>query len=409
MGRKKGILRIDAGCAGRKNKIKFTVMITLFYAGIAIIFYTYIGYGLLLLLAVMVRRLFLKAGKTGAFTPTLTVIVTAYNEIACINEKIENTLALNYPAALKRIIFVTDGSDDGTPEAVARYPQLQLMHEPRRSGKIAAIHRAMQEVQTEIVVFTDANTMLNADALMHIGRHYHDERTGAVSGEKRVDISGVGDATAGEGFYWKYESLVKYLESEVYSVSGAAGELFSIRTRLYGSVPADTILDDLFLSMQIAIKGYQIKYEPNAYATEQTSASLTEERKRKIRIAAGDIQAMLRLPFITLLFTKPFLWFEYVSHRILRWIVTPYLLITVFALNILLAGNEGGYLMVSLYAQLFFYFFAFAGWLLRKQKMRSGIFFVPYYFCLMNYGLMAGLLRYVFKGQPVNWEKAVRR
>jgi biofilm PGA synthesis N-glycosyltransferase PgaC len=384
-------------------------MINLFQAGIAVILYTYFGYGLLLLVAMLVRRMFSKTRKTGVFTPTLTVIVTAYNEIACIDEKIRNTLALHYPAGLKQVVFVTDGSDDGTPEAVARYPQLQLMHQPLRSGKIAAIHRAMQEVRTEIVVFTDANTMLNAEALMHISRHYQDEKTGAVSGEKRVDISGVGDATAGEGFYWKYESLVKYLESEVYSVSGAAGELFSIRTRLYQAVEADTILDDLFLSMQIAIKGYRIKYEPDACATEQTSPSLTEERKRKTRIAAGDIQAMLRLPFFTLLFSKPFLWFEYLSHRILRWIVTPYLLIGVFVLNILLAGKEEQYITVLLYAQLFFYFFAFAGWVLRKQKIRSGIFFVPYYFCLMNYGLIAGLLRYVFKGQPINWEKAARR
>jgi biofilm PGA synthesis N-glycosyltransferase PgaC len=384
-------------------------MITTFYTSIAIITYTYIGYGLVLFIAMLLRKMFSKPKQTGVFTPALTIVVTAYNEINCIEEKIKNTLALNYPQEFKNIIFITDGSDDGTPEMVARYTQIKLMHTPQRGGKTAAIQRAMQEVRTEIVVFTDANTMLNGEALLQIGQHYRDEKTGAVSGEKRVDISGIGDATAGEGFYWKYESLLKYLESEVYSVAGAAGELFSMRTRLYEPVAADIILDDLMLSMKIAINGYRIRYEPRAYATEQTSPSLAEERKRKIRIAAGDIQAILRLPFITLLFSKPFLWFEYFSHRILRWIVTPYLLVVVFVLNILLAarGEQGAALL--LYAQLFFYFFAFAGWLLRRQKLLSGIFFVPYYFCLMNYGLIEGFVRYSFKGQPVNWEKAARR
>jgi biofilm PGA synthesis N-glycosyltransferase PgaC len=384
-------------------------MNTAFYTSIAIIIYTYIGYGLVLLTLMLLKKIFSKQKQTRAFTPTLTVIVTAYNEINCIEEKIKNTVLLTYPQELKHIIFITDGSDDGTPEMVAQYPQIKLMHAPQRNGKTAAIQRAMQEVQTEIVVFTDANTMLNTDALLYLSQHYHDEKTGAVSGEKRVDISNIRDATAGEGFYWRYESLLKYFESEVYSVAGAAGELFSLRTRLYEPVATDIILDDLVLSMKVAINGYRIKYEPHAYATEPTSPSLAEERKRKIRIAAGDIQAALRLPFIALLFSKPFLWFEYFSHRILRWIVTPYLLIVVFVLNILLAAKGENGTTLLLYAQLFFYFFACAGWALRKQKLLSGIFFVPYYFCLMNYGLIEGALRYIFKGQPVNWEKAARR
>lgn len=388
-------------------------METAFWLSIALIVYTYIGYAVLLCVAILVKRLFSSTQKyhTAGFTPALTVVVTAYNEFNYIEKKIQNTFSLNYPESLLEIIFITDGSDDGTPEAIAKYPRIKLMHQAARNGKAAAINRAMREVSSSIVVFTDANTMLNRDALLHIGKWYADEKTGAVAGEKRVDIAGVADATAGEGWYWKYESFIKRCESEMYSVAGAAGELFSIRAGLYEPVPADTVLDDLVISLGIALKGYAIRYEPKAYAIEKTSPTVAEETKRKLRIAAGDIQAMLRLPFFRMLLSKPVLWFEYVSHRILRWVITPYALMVAGILNvaIFLGGNHSTLISVILYAQLFFYVLALAGWLLRKQELRAGIFFVPYYFCLMNYGIIAGTLRYVLKGQPVNWEKAARR
>ena len=151
---------------------------------------------------------------TEPFTPSLTLIVAAYNEAYIIEDKILNTLALKYPADKMRVIFITDGSTDATPEIIARYPQVQLMHTAGRTGKIVAVHRAMQEVVSEIVVFTDANTMVNEDALLNISRHYRDAKTGAVAGEKRVSIDKSADATVGEGFYWKYESALKKWDSE---------------------------------------------------------------------------------------------------------------------------------------------------------------------------------------------------
>jgi biofilm PGA synthesis N-glycosyltransferase PgaC len=339
------------------------------------------------------------------------LIVSAYNEENCIEEKIQNSLALDYPGDSLHFVFVTDGSDDSTPAIVAKYPQISLLHEPMRSGKTAAIDRAMRKVQTDIVVFTDANTLLNTDALLHIGRHYADKKTGAVAGEKRVNIAGVSDAVSGEGFYWRYESMLKKSESALYSVIGAAGELFSIRTILYESPAADTIADDLVISMKIAAKGYRIRYEPGACATEKVSASVSEERKRKIRIAAGGIQAMLRLPLLLLPFPRPLLWFEYISHRVFRWVVTPYLLIAALLLNCCLAYEQkgSGFTAILLYAQFVFYTVAFAGYLFRKKQFRFRLFFLPYYFCLMNYGMIEGMLRYVFGKQTVIWEKAARR
>jgi poly-beta-1,6-N-acetyl-D-glucosamine synthase len=385
----------------------------LFWVSLFIIVYTYVGYGILLYIILKLKTVL--KGKQApvpiGYTPSLTFIVAAYNEAYCIREKIDNTLSLKYPEDKIQYIFVTDGSTDNTADIIKEYPRIKLMHKDGRSGKIAAVHRAMQEVNTDIVVFTDANTMVNEDALLMMSRHYSDPTVGAIAGEKRVQIDTTADATAGEGFYWKYESKLKKWDSELYSVVGAAGELFSIRTNLYQPVEPDTILDDFMISMHIALKGYRIIYEPDAYAMEKASADTSEELKRKIRIAAGGVQSTIRLKSLLLPFKQPVLTFEYISHRILRWVLTPYLMILVFILNIMFVLGAGwvsmyGFIMI---AQLFFYGAALLGRLLEAQQLKIKIFFIPYYFCLMNYAVIAGMFRYLFGEQSVLWEKAKRK
>jgi cellulose synthase/poly-beta-1,6-N-acetylglucosamine synthase-like glycosyltransferase len=348
--------------------------------------------------------------EKGSFTPPLTLMIAAYNEEDIMEEKIKNTLALQYPADKLNIIIVTDGSNDATPAIVARYPQIKLMHKPERNGKIAAMHRAMQEVNTDIAVFTDANTFLNEDAMLYIARHYKDERVGAVSGEKKVHADDVADATAGEGIYWKYESTLKRWDAELYSVVGAAGELFSIRTNLYQPVPPETILDDFMISLLVAKKGYRIAYEPLACATEHGSESIAEELKRKVRIAAGGIQSILWLKGLMNPFSNFVLAFEYVSHRVLRWTVTPFLLILAFILNAVIAIQTGEVFYTGLFiCQCLFYTMALLGWMMEKRQLKIKILFIPYYFCMMNYAVIAGIRRYMRKGQSAAWEKAKRK
>lgn len=384
-----------------------------FWISITIILYTYLGYGLLLFLLLKIKALLFgkKVIPDLGYTPTVTVVVAAYNEAYCIEEKIINTLALNYPKDKIRFVFISDGSTDETPAIIAKYPQILGMHEPGRSGKIAAVHRAMGKVETEVVVFTDANTMLNKDAILLMCRHYQDEKVGAIAGEKRVQIDDNADATAGEGFYWKYESKLKKWDSELYSVVGAAGELFSIRTNLYEPVAPDTILDDFMISMNIALKGYKIVYEPDAFASELASANTGEELKRKIRIAAGGVQSTIRLKALLLPFKQPILSFEYISHRILRWVVTPYLMISAFFINIALVINQGYSTIygLMLLGQLVFYVAALLGWVMEQRQLKIKVFFIPYYFCLMNYAVIAGFARYFFGEQSVLWEKAKRK
>ena len=386
-----------------------------FWLSLFIVFYTFVGYGILLYLIIKIKRVF--RGKPASVTPIdsllpcCTLIVAAFNEELFIEDKIKNCLQLKYPAGKLKLLFVTDGSSDATTSIIDRYPQVTLLHQDNRAGKIAAVHRAMAHTDTEIVVFTDANTFLNTDAMINICRHYIDKTVGAVAGEKRVQIDKNADASsAGEGFYWKYESTLKKWDSELYSVVGAAGELFSVRRSLYEDVPADTVLDDFMISMLIAAKGYRIIYEPKAFAMETGSENVREELKRKIRIAAGGIQSILRLKSLFNPFKYPVLSFQYVSHRVLRWTVTPFLLILAFLLNIVLVVQSGAFLLdVVLLAQLLFYALAIVGLIMEKRHIRIKALFVPYYFCVMNYAVLIGIIRYFTKKQSAVWERAQRK
>ena len=390
-------------------------MIITFWISVCIVYYTFMGYGMLLYLLIKIKRYF--KGRPAIISPindllpACTLIVAAYNEALFIEEKIINTLKLKYPAGKLKLLFITDGSTDGTPEIISNYPQIKLLHQDGRAGKIAAVHRAMEYVDTETVVFTDANTFLNPEAITYICRHYTDKTVGAVAGEKRVQINESADASAaGEGFYWKYESTLKKWDSELYSVVGAAGELFSVRRSLYEDVPADTVLDDFMISMLIAAKGYRIIYEPEAYAVETASENVGEELKRKIRIAAGGMQSILRLKSLFNPFKYPLLSFQYISHRVLRWTITPFLLILIFVLGAILAFQPGQtFYAAMLCAQILFYLLALIGFIMEKRHIRIKMLFIPYYFCVMNYAVLMGIIRYFTKKQSAIWEKAQRK
>lgn len=378
-----------------------------------IVFYTYIGYGILIYLMVKFKRIFFKQPiieYAYEELPSCTLIVAAYNEEDFIAEKIKDTLKLNYPPDKLKLIFVTDGSTDRTPFIVAQSPQITLLHSAERNGKIAAVHRAMDHVKSAVVVFTDANTYLHQDSLIELCKHFSDDSVGGVAGEKKIFSDAHADATAGEGIYWKYESKLKALDAELYSVVGAAGELFSIRTALYSPVPKDSILDDFMISMGIAERGFKIKYEPKAFAQETSSVNIKEELKRKIRIAAGGFQSIIWLKSILIPFKNPVLTFQYVSHRVLRWTLTPLALIVAFFSNLylLFLVNQDFYIMLFI-LQCLFYLSALMGMWMERKQIRLKILFVPYYFCLMNYAIIAGGLRYFRGRQSVIWEKSARK
>ena len=236
---------------------------------------------------------------------------------------------------------------------------------------------------------------------------FKDPSIGAVAGEKRVRQKGRKAASgAGEGLYWKYESFLKSLDARFYSVVGAAGELYAIRTALFQPIPADAILDDFEQTLSIAQAGYRVAYEPNAFAEEEPSADVQEELKRKVRICAGGFQAMSRLIPLLNIFQHGRLSFQYISHRVLRWTIAPLCLPIVLLSNVYLAYFTATWMFkVLLLLQMGFYLQAFLGYTMQDRKIPIKGFFVPLYFCIMNYAVYAGFLRFIQKKQSVNWGK----
>lgn len=392
----------------------------IFWAALFIVFYSYVGYGMLLYLFIRIRRLFRKPVSPALHEdklPEITLLVALYNEADIVERKIENTFQLNYPKEKLRIVFVTDGSTDATNSLIQKHPSIQLLHKPGRSGKVAAINRAMEYVTTPITVFCDANTFLNPDALREIVKHYARPEVGAVSGEKKV-MPQLADPTqgamhaagAGEGLYWKYESFLKRLDSEFYTVVGAAGELFSLRTALFIPVQNDVLLDDFIISMNICKDGYRVVYEPQAFACEAPSYNLKEEQKRKIRISAGGIQSILMLLPLLNIFKYGKLSFQYISHRVLRWAVCPILLPIILLLNIIIVLKDPGIVYSAiLVAQAAFYLAAMGGWWFARKNMKVKLLYVPYYFLFMNISMFLGMKRFFSKTQTVLWDKAKRQ
>ncbi|MCE7053737.1 glycosyltransferase family 2 protein [Algoriphagus sp. AGSA1] len=380
-----------------------------FIALLLIAFYAYLGYGMLIYLLVKILGKD-KMVKSSTYFPSVSLIVPCYNEGKGLREKILNTLELSYPEGLLEIIFICDGSEDGSQTIPLEFPEVKTMYSAERKGKLAAMKRAVRQASGNILVFCDANTRLNKKALEQIVQPYHDRRVGAVSGEKSILSSNQqGAGEKGEGMYWKYESFLKKYDSFLYTLVGAAGELISCRMELFQDLPDNTILDDFMLSMKIAEAGYRVKYVPEAIASEYASANVGEEVKRKIRIAAGGWQSMFRLRKAINPFHDPVLTFQYVSHRVLRWALIPFLLIVLLLLNHYLAiqTQELHWYMI-LGMQYMFYLWAWWGYRWQYKEVSIKGFFVPYYFTVMNLCAILGFFRWLKGAQPSTWEKAIR-
>lgn len=383
----------------------------IFWAGLAVVAYTYVGYGIIIYIFSKLKKHPVPVPHTDEeVLPEVTLMVAAYNEEGFIEDKIKNTFALDYPKEKLKLFFVTDGSNDRTPDIIKQHPEITLFHSAERKGKIHAVNRVMKHVTTPLIIFCDANTNLNREAIRLIVRHYKDETVGGVAGEKRIFSNDKDNASgAGEGMYWKYESFLKRKDAEVYSVVGAAGELFSLRTSLYEEPAPNMIIEDFYLSLRVTAKGYRFAYEPDAYAIETASASVGEEWKRKVRISAGAFQAMQKLSYLLNPFKYGMLSFQYTSHRVLRWTLAPLSLLLMLISNVLVIAFTGSvFYAFILIAQVLFYLLAYAGHQLRDKKIGIKGFFVPYYFVVMNLSVFVGFFRFLRGRQSVIWEKSQR-
>jgi len=392
-----------------------TTLKVIFWICIILVVYTYVGYGMLLWLLVKLKHVF--KGKQKALIlpedddlPHVTFLICAYNEQDVVDMKMKNTLQLDYPKNKLHIMWVTDGSTDETNERLKRYPEVEIVYSPERRGKTAALNHGIEQISSEITVMTDANTLVNREALRNIVVHFQDPSVACVAGEKRVMARTDGETAAqGEGLYWRYESTLKRLDSELYSTMGAAGELNAICTILYKPMPENALLDDFVMSMRMVDEGYRIAYAPDAYAMEYGSANLHEESKRKRRIAAGGLQSSWWLRDMMNPFRHFTVAFQFVSHRVLRWTITPFALVALIPLNVLLVFMNAGTIYTLFWMlQVLFYLAAFCGYYLEQHGKKNKLLYVPYYFLFMNLNVFYGIPYLKSHQHAGTWEKAKR-
>lgn len=335
--------------------------------------------------------------------PTVSLVIPAYNEAAVIAAKIENSLALDYPAEKLEVIVASDGSDDETDASARRFhgKRLRVLAIRPRSGKPTAIDRGVRQSTGEIVLLCDANTLLRKNALRRLVRHFADPVVGAVTGDVRlVDRKhGYGES---EGAYYRYERHLQTCESALGSAIGVDGGMYAVRRGAFKPPAPDTILDDFVISMEIAKRGYRIIFEPEAIAEEDAAPDEEQEFRRKTRVAAGAWQCLKRGAGIPTLRT-PGLFAMFVSHKLLRWL-SPVFLAAMVAASAALA--ERPLYMGLLGLQAAFCGLAAAGALARRRA--GAALALPYYFCFVHLAAAVGLVKGVFGLQSVRWKKVDR-
>jgi cellulose synthase/poly-beta-1,6-N-acetylglucosamine synthase-like glycosyltransferase len=339
--------------------------------------------------------------------PTVSVVVSAFDEEACIHEKVLNSLALDYPPERLEIVVGCDGCTDRTA-AVAREAggaRVRVVELTPRSGKAAVLARLVPAAVGDVVVLTDANVMLDRGAVRALARRFRDPAVGAVVGRLRLENRR--DRHFEEGVYWKYETFLKYLEGKRGCVLGANGGIYAIRRILFGPLPADTIVDDFVVPVRIAVRGWRVPYEPAAVAYEDTADDARKEFGRHTRIGAGNWQALAKVPDVLDPRTG-FVFFAFVSHKLIRW-ATPLLLAVALAASAALASEPGSWAYRGLAgAQLGFYALALAGWRATAGARLRRVTSAAHYFVAMNVALAVGFWRFVRGTQRAAWQRTAR-
>jgi biofilm PGA synthesis N-glycosyltransferase PgaC len=377
----------------------------LFFLSSGLIIYSYVIYPAFLLLwdQVTETRLQLKTDET---VRPVSIIVAAYNEDKVIKSRIENLLSLDYPKDKLEIIIASDGSSDQTAAITKEYEKdgITLFDYKERRGKVNVLNETVQKAKYNIVVFSDANTMFKRDALRKLVTYFADERVGCVVGGLQF-VNAKGSSTGElEGVYWRYETVLKKLEGARGSLLGANGAIFGLRKHLFTFLPADTIVEDFVVPMKILENEHYVVYAPEAVAIEEAAHKIIQEKQRRIRIGAGDFQALFRLwPLLNPARGFPALAFW--SHKVLRWL-GPFFMIIAFLTNLLLIKKPFFKLVFVL--QYLFYIFAFLGQVFSRTGKNFKLFSLCYYFVSMNIALFQGFIRYVSGTQSVKWKRTER-
>lgn len=359
-----------------------------FWVSAGIVVYVYAGYPVLLWL--LGHLGFGRPVQRAPIEPGVTLVISAYNEVAVIADKVRNTLDLDYPSAKLHVLVVSDASDDGTDAAVlaCRDPRVELLRMEDRGGKTAGLNAAVRRARGDIIVFSDANAMYDRAALRNLVRNFADPGVGAVTGESRYRVAENDASTDAENQYWTYELWIKRLESRLGSLVGADGAIYAVRKDLYSDLgPAD--LSDFVNPMQVVARGFRNVYEADAFSFESGAEGFSAEFRRKVRIVNRAWRATLKLRSLLNPFRHGFFALQFLSHKVLRWFVPVFLLVCLLA-NLRLAGGSGFYAL-TLAAQGLLYAAALAGMLLERAGYPVRMLNIPYYFCAVNVASLLGI------------------
>lgn len=383
-------------------------MAVILWISIVFVLYTYFGYPVLIAILARLKKETTPGGET--FAPSVTLLISAYNEEAIIARKLENSLALQYSQPIQ-ILVVASGSDDRTPEIVRAYADrgVELIFTPAREGKMAAVSQGMRAARGEIVVFSDANNMYDVEAVRHLVRQFVDAKVGAATGAKRIVQDGK-SISSSEGIYWKYESWIKRSESRFSSCTSAQGEILAVRRGLYAPPPAEyhIVNDDNYIIMDLMRRGYRITYAPEAHSVEYASPKSQDEIIRRTRINAGRYQ-MIFLSWRFLYIRRPVIAWQVISHKYFR-VLIPFAMILAFISNFSLAVFSG---LSSLYGWLFigqvlFYGQAWVGNTVKIKGVAGKLLYIPAFLVNSNWAAFKGLFAYFNNKRVDIWQRVDR-
>jgi len=342
---------------------------------------------------------------TASELPSVTIIVPAHNEERWIARKIDNILELKYPPERVQVLIALDGCTDNTVAIADQYAErgIAVNHLPERTGKMATLNRVIPTACGEIILITDANALLSPDALEWLVKPFQDRRVGCVTGVK-LCVPTQSSASEGEGMYWRYESWIKHSESDLGSCLGSNGQLMAVRKSLFPVIPADS--DDFYVPMNILIReGSQVRFEPRAKAWIPAATQLGQELQRKVRT---HVALFRNLPYLRegLNPARSKVWWRFLSHHVLRLFV-PWALLLALLLSPLL-WDAGFLYRVAGLAQGAFYAAALAGFVLDRNGVRVGAFYVPFYFTLANFAVLLAWGSWMRGNPQDHWHRTER-
>jgi cellulose synthase/poly-beta-1,6-N-acetylglucosamine synthase-like glycosyltransferase len=376
-----------------------TAAVILVWFSLGTLLYVYLGYPILLtVIGFFARRPKVALG----YLPRISVLIAAYNEEAGIRKKIEDTLALDYPADKMEVLVLSDCSTDRTDEIVKGFgaPRVRLLRARARMGKTNVQNLGAEVAQGDVLIFSDATTVYHPSALQYLASNYVDPKVGAASGRYQYfDPEGKSPTGLGMIAFWNYENFIKMMQSRIRTISGCCGCIYSVRRSAYTPLHPD-VISDLVQPLWAVQKGYRVVFEDRALAYEETTKSSKEEFSMRVRVVTRGLRGILSVPDLLNPLKYGWVSFQLFSHKVLRWMV-PFFLLLLFVSNSVLWNQTWYKLLFAL--QIAFYGFALLTLLIPLSRMWKPLG-IPLYFCTLNAAALRSILEVLRGRKYAVWE-----